>query len=256
MVRLTDCIRDAVCDLTGACRELVYPARCAYCGTDLLSAEDRARALCGDCLAVLCPMLWPGCRRCGSLAAVDSLDLGRCQACRTTTLRFDSVTPLGGYHGDLRQAVLLMKSTEHDPLSIVMGRLLAERRREQLAEARADMIVPIPMFWGHWLLRGKNNPDVLAACVAAPLGVPLNRRVLVRHKRTKTQAQLAPSLRFANVRGAFRVPRPDAVRGARVLLVDDVLTTGATCSEAARTLKRAGAAWVAVAVVARTQGNV
>ncbi len=84
----------------------------------------------------------------------------------------------------------------------------------------------------------------------------MNRRVLVRHKRTKTQAELAPSLRFANVRGAFRVRRPDAVRGARVLLVDDVLTTGATCSEAARTLKRAGAAWVAVAVVARTQGNV
>jgi len=79
----------------------------------------------------------------------------------------------------------------------------------------------------------------------------VRRSVLVRCRNTLPQASLAPSRRFENVRGAFHVRRPGAVRGARVLLVDDVLTTGATCSEAAKMLKEAGAAMVAVAVVAR-----
>jgi ComF family protein len=147
-----------------------------------------------------------------------------------------------------------MKTTSYDALSTTMGRILAERRREQLAEVQPDIVVPVPMFWRHRLLRGKNNPDVLAACVATSLGVPMKRRVLVRHRHTKPQAGLTPPRRLANVRGAFRVRRPDAVQGARILLVDDVLTTGATCNEAAKMLKQAGAAMVAVAVVARTQG--
>ena len=79
----------------------------------------------------------------------------------------------------------------------------------------------------------------------------MRRGVLVRCRNTKLQSSLPRSKRFLNMRGAFRVRRPDLVVGARVLLVDDTLTTGATCSEAAKMLKRAGAAMVAVAVVAR-----
>ncbi len=79
--------------------------------------------------------------------------------------------------------------------------------------------------------------------------------ILVRRRNTLPQAGLAPLRRFENVRGAFRVRRPNAVKDARVLLVDDVLTTGATCSEAADVLKQAGAAMVAVAVVARAEGG-
>ena len=79
--------------------------------------------------------------------------------------------------------------------------------------------------------------------------------ILVRRRNTLPQASLAPSRRFENVRGAFRVRRPETVKGARVLLVDDVLTTGATCSEAANVLKQAGVAMVAVAVIARAEGG-
>ena len=147
-----------------------------------------------------------------------------------------------------------MKRPMHDALSVAMGRLLVERRRERLAGVRADVIVPIPMFWGRRLGRGKNSPELLAGCLAKSLGVPLRTTILVRRRNTLPQAGLAPSRRFENVRGAFRVRRPDAVKDARVLLVDDVLTTGATCSEAADVLKQAGAAMVAVAVVARAEG--
>jgi predicted amidophosphoribosyltransferase len=87
------------------------------------------------------------------------------------------------------------------------------------------------------------------------LNIPVRRRLLVRCRNTLPQAGLQPLQRFRNMRGAFRVRRGAGVEHARVLLVDDVLTTGATCSEAAKMLKQAGASMVAVAVVARAQGT-
>jgi len=174
-----------------------------------------------------------------------------CIRCRKTPLKFDAVVALGSYHAGLRYSVLRMKLPAHDVLSMAFGRLLAERRRELLLGLCADVIIPIPMFWTRRLGRGKNNPEVLASCLAKPLGISARRGVLVRCRNTPPQAGLPPSQRFRNVRGAFRVRRPDVVKGARVLLVDDVLTTGATCSEAAKMLKQAGASMVAVAVVAR-----
>ena len=148
-----------------------------------------------------------------------------------------------------------MKRPTHNGLSVAMGRLLAQRRRDRLLELQSDIVIPVPMFWARRFHRGTNNTEVLANCLAKSLDIPARRRILVRHRHTQPQADLPPSRRFQNVRGAFRVRRPDVVEGARVLLVDDVLTTGATCSEAAKVLKQAGAASVAVAVVARAQGK-
>jgi ComF family protein len=179
----------------------------------------------------------------------------RCPRCKKLALRFDTVVPLGSYHAGLRDIILRMKRPTHNALSVAMGRLLADRRRERLVELESDIVVPVPMFWARRFKRGTNNTEVLADCLARSLGIPARRRVLIRHRHTLPQADLSPTRRFENVRGAFRVRRPDVVKDARVLLVDDVLTTGATCSEAAKVLKQAGAAWVAVAVVARAQGK-
>ncbi len=143
-----------------------------------------------------------------------------------------------------------MKYPLHDPLSLALGGLLWERRGEHLSAIRAELIIPVPMYWRRRLSRGKNNPETLAECLAKSLGIPARKRVLIRHRNTKPQTG-SPTFRFQNVRGAFRVRRPQVVSGARILLIDDVLTTGATCSEAARMLKQSGAAMVAVAVVAR-----
>lgn len=175
---------------------------------------------------------------------------GGCEACRHARLRFDSVIPLGGYHAGLRDVVLRMKRPAHDSLSMAMGGLLLERRREELVAVGANVIVPIPMYWRRRFGRGKNSPELLAACLAEELRIPV-RTLLGRRRNTLPQASLTPLRRFENVKGAFRVRHPEIVKDARILLVDDVLTTGATCSEAAKVLKQAGAALVAVAVVAR-----
>ena len=233
---------------------LLFPPRCVYCGDELLGCTLKGHwdlPLCSPCLAGFGPVDWHGCGRCGGEVPDGQPAPDGCPRCEKTPLRFDTVITLGRYHAGLREAVLRMKRPAHDPLSSALGRLLAERRGGHLAEVRAEVIVPIPMFWRRRLGRGKNSPEVLAGCLGRSLGVPVRRGVLVRCRNTLPQASLAPSRRFENVRGAFRVRRPGAVRGARVLLVDDVLTTGATCSEAAKMLKEAGAAMVAVAVVAR-----
>lgn len=147
-----------------------------------------------------------------------------------------------------------MKRPSQQAVSIALGRLLVQRRGEQLRGCRADLIVPIPMFWTRRIRRGVNNPDVLADVLGKSLGVPVRKDVLVQCRRTLPQHHLPRSRRFQNVRDAFRVRGPEAIHGGRVLLVDDVLTTGATCSEAAKVLKQAGATAVMVAVIARAHG--
>jgi ComF family protein len=246
--------RNGIHKLTGSCCDLLFPPRCVYCGADLADPRQDWR-LCSSCLAKFGLATWHACNRCGGEVPEGPAASDGCKFCRNTPLRFDCVIPLGGYHPGLRDAVLRMKRPSHDALSVAMGRLLAERRRERLAGVRADVIVPIPMYWGRRLGRGKNGPELLGGCLAKSLEVPMRTTILLRRRNTLPQAGLPPSQRFENVRGAFRVRRPDAVKDARVLLVDDVLTTGATCSEAAKMLKQAGAAMVAVAVVARAQGH-
>jgi ComF family protein len=254
MIRWVRHLQQAVSGLTTAGRNLLFPPRCVYCDQELTEADDD-RLFCVDCLARLGPETWHGCRRCGGEVSESVLPAQHCLRCRNARLKFDAAITLGSYHAGLRDVVLRMKRPSHDALSIAMGRLLFRRRREQLLEHQADVVVPIPMFWTRRLGRGTNSPDVLARCLGESLGIPVRRDILTRRLNTLPQAGLPPSRRFQNVRDAFRVRRPDAAKDARILLVDDVLTTGATCSEAAKTLKQAGAASVVVAVVARAQGR-
>lgn len=254
MIRWARRLRQGISDWATIGCSLLFSPRCAYCHAEIPEG-DRDRFLCVDCLARLGPATWHGCRRCGGEVLECDFLPPHCPLCRDTPLKFDAAVTLGSYHAGLRDVVLRMKRPSHDALSVAIGRLLARQRREQLLEHQADVVVPIPMFWARWLSRGINSPDILARCLGKSLGIAVRRDILVRHRNTLPQANLPPSRRFQNVRGAFRVRRPDAVNNARVLLVDDVLTTGATCSEAAKMLKQAGAACVAVAVVARAQGR-
>jgi ComF family protein len=252
MAHWTGRIGQGIFALASAGCQLLFPPRCAHCEAEIHDGANNG-LLCPDCLRRLGPTTWHSCRRCGAEVPGDGVRPERCPLCLHASLKFDATIALGSYHQTLREVVLRMKRPSQQGLALAMGRLLVEWRQDALVELRADAIVPIPMFWTRRVGRGINSPDVLAHCLAESLRIPLRRNLLIRCRNTLPQAHLPPSQRFKNVRGAFRVRRPEAVQNARVLLVDDVLTTGATCSEAARMLKQAGAASVVVAVLARTQ---
>jgi ComF family protein len=236
---------------------LLFPPRCVYCDADFASGQDDLAdgLLCGECRSALASEGWVSCRRCGAGVSADEPAPRSCGLCEGRRLAFDAAVSLGDYRSELGRAVLKMKRPNGDMLSAALGRLLCLRRAADLAAYRPGVVVPIPMFWIRRLLRGTNSPDILAECVARHLQVPLAQPMLVRCRNTSPQRALAPRERFANVRGAFRLRAGYALEGLRVLLVDDILTTGATASEIARLLKRAGASWVAVAVLARGMGT-
>jgi ComF family protein len=179
-----------------------------------------------------------------------------CPSCSRYRLEFDAVVPLGIYDGELRRVVLKMKRATGETLAIHMGRLLGSCRRDELAALHVDCVVPIAMFWTRKLKHGINSAELLAECLAQALSLPCHKRALVRRRNTIRQMELPPRKRFLNVRDAFALRAGYDLKGSRVLLVDDVLTTGATCSAAAKTLKQAGVAWVGAAVLARAEGHV
>jgi ComF family protein len=233
---------------------LALPPRCLRCDDDL--PPEAEISLCLKCTQAVAPELGPCCDRCGAVLPEGVLPAEYCPACKDFSLKFDAVYPLGRYEGALRELVLKTKRLSAEALSLAVGRLLARRLGAKLAQFRADAVLPVPMHWAKRLLRGVNSPEFLADCLGRKLGVPVVRS-LVRCRYTGPQKDLLPRERFRNVRDAFRLRRSDRQRwqGARLLLVDDILTTGATCSEVARLLKQSGAAAVAVAVVARADGS-
>jgi ComF family protein len=147
-----------------------------------------------------------------------------------------------------------MKQRVHEALTLSMGYLLADRVREGLADSPPDLLVPVPTHWLKRLWRGFNGPDLLVEAIGRRLGVPSADDVIRCRRRTRKQGTLMPSERVANVRDAFAFNADYEIGGAHLLLVDDIMTTGSTASEAARLLRRAGAARVTVAVVARGVG--
>lgn len=231
-------------------RELLLPSHCAACGSP--APRDDRFALCEACgraLAGLVEVLY--CPRCGRGAGPYSFDLDGCGMCRRKSVPYDGVARIGPYAEPLRDLVLTYKYGRRRELGPVLGRLLAERVALAPWADRVDMVVPVPLHWRRRVGRGFNQAAGLAGEVVRATRRRLVSRPLLRVRSTVHQTRLPPSRRAENVRGAFAVRgRAATLAGRRILLVDDVLTSGATMGECARTLKRAGAASVYAAVVA------
>ena len=233
--------------------DLLLPPRCALCQADLYEVVD-GLFMCDDCRRRISPGEGAFCRFCGAVLSHAALPVDRCGHCRTLPLKFDFAVALGDYDGELREAVLRMKRPSQDAVSLAIGQLLSTRWGGRLAEFRPDVVVPIPMHWTRRTVRGTNSPEILADRLGRRLTASVCGGLVVRCRNTLLQRDLSPRQRFRNMRGAFRLGNGFRLSGQRVLLVDDILTTGATCSEAAHVLRHAGAGQVAVAVVARAKG--
>lgn len=176
------------------------------------------------------------------------LDLeGRCLLCRTGARGFDAAYCFGSYEGVLRQLIHLFKYTGMKPLARPLAAQLAGALP---LERQFDLVTPMPLHWRRKWTRGFNQSELLARIIARRRRIPM-KNVVSRVRATSAQAGLTNSKRRKNVAGAFRVRRRQSVSGLRILLVDDVMTTGATGSACAAALKAAGARSVTLLTVAR-----
>lgn len=215
--------------------------RCRACGE---AAADGGR-LCPSCAEILQPDAAPRCRLCGvSLPAEAG---GLCAACAAAPPPWEALYFHGRYEGLLRELILEYKFGRN----LGLGRLLMELAAGAAPAGGAwDMLVPAPLHASRLRWRGFNQSRELCRLLAKRTGAPIVDRALSRIRTAAPQSVLDKKQRLANVAGAFRADAALAA-GRSVLLADDVMTTGATLSECARTLLAAGAVRVEVLVLAR-----
>jgi ComF family protein len=227
----------------------LLPSLCLGCGRPLPAVEARL-SLCDGCRAALVPLPREACAVCSRPLAGHALPANyRCDACRQDPPAFDRLLALWNYQPPLDAVVQGLKFRRLDYLGRHLALALAEGLRDRLTGF--DRVVPVPLHWRRRLARGYNQAERIARPLSARIDLPC-LQALSRCRATPPQSRLGRDERLSNLRKAFRVPRPERVRGLHILLVDDVTTTGATLEAAARALRSAGATAVTALVVART----
>lgn len=235
-----------------ALSSILVPAPCRVCGEALTEAS--AIPICSKCLSSFQRITEPMCQVCGhpfvSPAAMQT-PRPMCRLCRKSLYAFDRARSFAVYSDALFEAIILMKYEEVTRL----GQWFADRLTELDdfgSEAwRPDVIVPVPLHPERRRERGYNQAELVASPLAHRLRVPLKPGLLVRTKSRPPQLLLSRNQRWTSVRGAYATPMGRRVDNVRILLVDDVLTTGATLDSCARALKKSGAASVLALTVGR-----
>ncbi|MDD4890871.1 MAG: ComF family protein [Phycisphaerae bacterium] len=235
---------------------LMFPVRCGACRVPIPPGEG---GVCAECQSLVLGLVDQSyCGLCGQDAGPFALRPGAagqaavCGLCDAELYRYAALSRVGAYEPPLSDLIKQFKYAGGHPLAGPLGEWQAAHVSAQPWAARIDAVVPVPLHWRRRWGRGFNQSELLAEVVAARLGKPM-AHLLARPVHRPPQASLPRSQRFENIRGVFSARHPREVRGRTLCLVDDVCTTGATLSEAARTLRNAGAAAVYAAVVAVSQ---
>ncbi len=218
--------------------DLLFPPRCGGCRT--LGSQ-----WCEACRAAVRPVTPPWCERCGQPQVTDRL----CSNCLAYPLHIEKIRSVAVFEGVLREAIHRFKYERLSGMAEPFGEMLAAYwRAEQMT---ADWLIPVPLHPSRERDRGYNQSDLLARQLARRVSVPYSGKGLRRTRATAVQMTLTAAQRRENVAGAFECIEP-RVRGARVVIIDDVGTTGATLDACAQAVLKAGAASVMGLTLART----
>jgi ComF family protein len=223
----------------------VLPPRCLACG-DIVGEPD---SLCGRCWAAMTFFSPPWCSTCGAPFPHPMGEDALCGECARERRSWDRARAVLRYDKHSRRLVLGLKHGDRTHLAGAFGRWMNRAGSDVLAGA--DLLVPVPLHWTRLVQRRYNQASLLALGIRAAGGPDVAVDWLVRRRRTPSQGHLGPAARERNVRGAFRVRPGRNFAGKRVVIIDDVLTTGATVEECARVLRRAGASSIGVLTLAR-----
>lgn len=233
---------------------IVYPRQCPICSRDVPVVGHRSWSdLCRDCRESLCPPDAVVCQRCAAPLGPHSVSTRKsgCIHCRRQRPRYYRAISLGRYEGLLRRVCLRCKDAGRERLVAHLAELLVELRAEALLQAAADLVLFVPHHWRRRLTREHNPAETMARVIARRLKVGLGESMVRKVVATRTLKRLSPVERQHEIRGSFAVSQDVAWRGLNVLLVDDIMTTGATANELSRCLKSHGVQRVTVAVLAR-----
>jgi ComF family protein len=230
---------------------LVLPACCHVCGAPLSPPQTQ---LCETCRKEVLSDPIPRCPHCAASVGPFGMPADCCPFCRNASFAFECAIRLGPYQGRLQEVVLRMKNRWNEGLAELVGEWWADAAKDRFVSLAVDCVVPVPLHWLRRWRRGYNQSSSLALGLSTGLRLPLQKWWLKRIRNTPSQKALSATARHENVRGAFQVRSSAACTGRSILLVDDVMTTGATAHEAARVLRAAGARRVVIAALARAEG--
>lgn len=234
---------------------LLYPPHCMACGI-ALDFEGNG-VLCLECVE---SVEWVGadrCKRCGDRVGEGRGAVDRCPSCQSRPPVFvETTVTVARYGGPIRAVILGLKFGGGLQAAPFLGRLLGERIKEAdmaSAEMPSSVLVPVPLARKDFSSRGFNQAQEIAEAISGHTGIPVSSGLLVKKKPTPPQATLDRDSRRENLRGCFEVNREHVKKhaGKPAILVDDVMTTGATAGECARVLREAGLKEVQGAMVAR-----
>lgn len=230
--------------------DLVYPPHCPICRKHL-TFPDSDEILCPDCRDALIRNTPPFCPKCSR--HLDDIGLPRCLPCRKQPHQFDFAWAACLYKDPLRELIIQFKYNQKTRLRGPLARCVRDFVQTYNLDIRQfDCIAAVPLHPVRLRERGYNQALLLAERIAAAYHIPLSVGNLVRARNTRQQTLLSEKERWTNMHGAFRINHPAGFFRKNVLIIDDLLTTGATVSEAAGALKRAGAGTVGVLTLAIT----
>lgn len=236
-------------ELIAAAAALVYPDTCQLCHVN--RAGPKESFICEACRRSISFLEWPFCQTCGQPYEGDiSLEF-RCTNCENRQFAFSHARSAVAARGVMLEIIHLYKYANSLWVEPLVAELLVSRARVELQARDWDCLIPVPLHPARQRERGYNQASRLAAQVSKSTGIPVREGVLARSRPTPSQTRLSRKQRERNMREAFVFKGKEEVRGQRVVLIDDVFTTGATTNACARVLRQAGAVDVCVWTLAR-----
>lgn len=229
--------------------DVILPPICHICHSFIPNAGKLH--ICLTCRDSLPLALSPLCPVCG-IPFIGTGDDHRCGSCLTNPPHFDTARAYFLYEGPIRDLIHSFKYNQKTHLRNPLALLTLEGLNSFLMSQDLHLIVPVPLHRSRLRQRGFNQAVLLGRVISSHLSLPIFPDALVRTRPTEPQIDLSAAERRINVKGAFTVFRPDRIAGKRILLLDDVMTTGSTMDECAKELKKAGADAVIAATIART----
>lgn len=232
-------------------KDIIYPKTCVICKEKLNAASSIDDLVCLGCWMKIRKNPPPFCFCCGRHLETHNWGKNICRKCQRQNFYFDRAFSPFPYEGPLKELIHEFKYKGKDYLGKTLSKPMVEFIKEyDLPMDYMDCIMPVPLHKTRLREREFNQALVLAENIALEFEKEVVDDNLFRHRLTRTQTELQEEMRFLNVRDSFSVKEPGSIKGKNILLVDDVLTTAATASFAANTLKNAGANIVFVLTLA------